>query len=1107
MIANEDEPDESARNKERSTRIELEWYLLPTTFLADLPSYTLVRHGSDRYFKNSERSGGWHAMPSWPGEIRSSFPAGAPSRGVQCRYMRPHCCSETNNCNDRIGSACPVSCQKRHDFISATRSLRFLVVAILTASTAADISTPLLSSGVSGCQGYNCGAELWECMLLQANPAFPAYIFPSSPRGRRLQNTSAKLLPFSLFGASPRSYPHSSKDSLAVTGLGFLKGLAANSVMLISDGSDGLQVPDAGLWGAMHTVYAAVSTPEAQKWRCKNVPSGKEGFPSRTTDLGKNRQVTWETPMEVGLTIYVLLDALVRQHTGAVAVDLITNRHIVAQHGHVLQPCPPAYRAVPADDRALDPRVLLHLRALQQHTPLQPHTVANDHIRSDRDVRADLAVLANGRRGVDHDIAAVDADRRPSRSPRGQVGRSSMRFSTEGLRMLVHNDTVFARLLHLGDHNGTLVTVVLVEFCEVSEGVVADDIAVQDEERRVVLAQDLLSQLERACSAQWLVDGKNDVGDAGSSKSLDLVQDHGPVAEFNERLREGEGQWAQTAIADQLLQPVPSVTSYGWMGGVVVVVVKKVAGAMGVAKGNGLAVEYKTSGCDDCEDVVMQRSTTGRGKIGGTFRRQPTCPTAACLLDLSRSGPTHTLARLPRPSRQRPTLLGLSGPTNPCCDANPRLVWLPASVLPVLDGAIRAALWGRDHSCIEPSILIDTVPSIHTLACDGRRPVVTIKQRLQRWSDLGAIHLLYRIQGSSPRTDFRNNRPLIKRRREKERKEKKRKEKKRKEKKRKEKKKPSSILQNVARLPLGTLLGKLLGSSSHFVRMRHRKPFCRRHKRIRGPIECMVQRRKLNSTNLLRCNFHNLNRFGGECALPFRLAPLDRRNNDYHHIPLITPRDQPPHPRKRLISILPRILPSHLHTRTPHRLTLTFEIIIPLPTMLLLGRMLLLLLLDLQTLGPILSATTPRMPAIPRMRAPRDMVRVPGLLVLVRGAVDIHVRARAVRVPRVRFPDSVLFVVAVAVVGEVARCATVVASSLFGSCIWVELGWMGFLSWKKEERRLRLEYLVPPSAHLANRTVREPRSPAPSWRPEKAIPSPPSPRKLPAPRTLVGRLV
>ena len=53
---------------------------------------------------------------------------------------------------------------------------------------------------------------------------------------------------------------------------------------------------------------------------------------------------------------------------------------------------------------------------------------------------------------------------------------------------LVHHDTVLGRLLDLGDNNGTLVAVALVELGELLEGVVAGDVGVEDEEGRVVLA-------------------------------------------------------------------------------------------------------------------------------------------------------------------------------------------------------------------------------------------------------------------------------------------------------------------------------------------------------------------------------------------------------------------------------------------------------------------------------------------------------------------------------------------------------------------------------------------------------------------------------------------
>lgn len=77
---------------------------------------------------------------------------------------------------------------------------------------------------------------------------------------------------------------------------------------------------------------------------------------------------------------------------------------------------------------------------------------------------------------------------------------------------LVNNDTVLAGLLDLGDDDGTLITVSLVELSELSEGVFADDIAVQNEERSVILAEDLLSKLEGTSRTERLgLDGEFDV--------------------------------------------------------------------------------------------------------------------------------------------------------------------------------------------------------------------------------------------------------------------------------------------------------------------------------------------------------------------------------------------------------------------------------------------------------------------------------------------------------------------------------------------------------------------------------------------------------------------
>jgi hypothetical protein len=138
---------------------------------------------------------------------------------------------------------------------------------------------------------------------------------------------------------------------------------------------------------------------------------------------------------------------------------------------------------------------------------------------------------------------------------------------------LVDNDSVLARLLDLCDNNGALLAVSLVESGQLFEGELANDVGVEDEERRVVLSEGLLSQLERAGGSQWLgldgeldvhavlflvllegfghdlgavVDGEDDVGDASSGQSLNLVDNHGSVAELDEGFGEGEGERAQT---------------------------------------------------------------------------------------------------------------------------------------------------------------------------------------------------------------------------------------------------------------------------------------------------------------------------------------------------------------------------------------------------------------------------------------------------------------------------------------------------------------------------------------------------------------------------------
>lgn len=67
---------------------------------------------------------------------------------------------------------------------------------------------------------------------------------------------------------------------------------------------------------------------------------------------------------------------------------------------------------------------------------------------------------------------------------------------------LVNDDSILGGLLDLGDDDGALIAVALVEREKVLEGVIADDVRVQDEEGRVVLGEDLLGKLQGTGSVE-----------------------------------------------------------------------------------------------------------------------------------------------------------------------------------------------------------------------------------------------------------------------------------------------------------------------------------------------------------------------------------------------------------------------------------------------------------------------------------------------------------------------------------------------------------------------------------------------------------------------------
>lgn len=68
----------------------------------------------------------------------------------------------------------------------------------------------------------------------------------------------------------------------------------------------------------------------------------------------------------------------------------------------------------------------------------------------------------------------------------------------------MNDDAVLGRFFDLGDDDGAFVTVGFVELGKLLEGVVADDIGVEDEEGGVVLAEGLFGEFEGTGGAEGL---------------------------------------------------------------------------------------------------------------------------------------------------------------------------------------------------------------------------------------------------------------------------------------------------------------------------------------------------------------------------------------------------------------------------------------------------------------------------------------------------------------------------------------------------------------------------------------------------------------------------
>lgn len=103
----------------------------------------------------------------------------------------------------------------------------------------------------------------------------------------------------------------------------------------------------------------------------------------------------WLRLHDNGRYVDVGLDGLVWQNAAAVNVNLVANGDIVTEHCYVLETGPLADCAVPANNGALDPSVILDLGVLEQDAALEADTVTNDNVRADGDIGTDSAVLAD----------------------------------------------------------------------------------------------------------------------------------------------------------------------------------------------------------------------------------------------------------------------------------------------------------------------------------------------------------------------------------------------------------------------------------------------------------------------------------------------------------------------------------------------------------------------------------------------------------------------------------------------------------------------------------------------------------------------------------------
>jgi hypothetical protein len=134
-----------------------------------------------------------------------------------------------------------------------------------------------------------------------------------------------------------------------------------------------------------------------------------------------------------------------------------------------------------------------------------------------------LAVLTDGREGLLLDGGGAefdtikDAGVEDIETSIDAVADEFNRFLDEAvdaacLAGFVHHNTVFGGLFNLGDDDRALIPVLFVKSRQLFEWVIADDVRVEHEERRIVLPEDLLCEFEGAsCPQRFGFNGELDL--------------------------------------------------------------------------------------------------------------------------------------------------------------------------------------------------------------------------------------------------------------------------------------------------------------------------------------------------------------------------------------------------------------------------------------------------------------------------------------------------------------------------------------------------------------------------------------------------------------------